>query len=80
MFVGSEEGGAAAGYIEAHKIGVPLGPNDRDGRLSKQALRIPTATGVVYYDRAGDYCNVHASGVETARVLASLERALERLA
>jgi hypothetical protein len=68
-----------AGYIDAGKIGMPLGPNDRDGRLSKQALRIPTATGVVYYDRAGDYCNVHASGIDPARVLASLERAFERL-
>jgi hypothetical protein len=67
------------GYMDARKIGMPLGPNDRDSRLSKQALRIPTATGAVYYDRAGDYCNVHASGVDAARVLAALERALGRL-
>jgi hypothetical protein len=68
-----------AGYIAARKIGMPLGPNDRDGRLSKQALRIPTATGAVYYDRAGDYCKVHASGIDAARALASLDQALGRL-
>jgi len=54
-----------AGYIDARKIGMPL--------------RIPTATGAVYYDRAGDYCKVHASGIDSARVLASLDQALGRL-
>jgi hypothetical protein len=76
----SEKTGTAlpAGAIDPAKVGTPLTPHDRDPRLSKQALRIPSASGAVYYDHKGEYCLVHAVGVDDARTLASLQDALDR--
>lgn len=68
-----------AGSLDPRTAGATLTARDRDPRLSKQALRIPTASGAVYYDHSGDYCNVHAAGIDNARTVTALEAALDRL-
>lgn len=76
----SEKTGTAlpADAIDPAKVGTPLTPHDRDPRLSKQALRIPSTSGAVYYEHKGEYCFVHAAGVDNARTLAGLQDALDR--
>jgi hypothetical protein len=77
----SETRGTAlpAGSIDPRAVGIALTPRDRDPRLSKQALRIATANGAVYYDHSGEYCYVHAAGgVDNARTLAGLQIAFDR--
>jgi hypothetical protein len=77
----SEKTGAAmpASAIDPAIVGTALTPQDRDPRLSKQALRIRSASGAVYYDHKEEHCLVHAVGVDNARTLASLQDALDRL-
>jgi hypothetical protein len=76
----SETRGTAlpAGSIDPRAVGMALTPRDRDPRLSKQALRIATANGAVYYDHSGEYCYVHGGGVDNARTIAGLQIAFDR--
>jgi hypothetical protein len=67
------------GAIDPRTAGTPLTSRDRLARLSNKAVRLPTASGDVYYDYNETYCYAHASGVDRARTIAGLEDELKRL-
>jgi hypothetical protein len=77
--VGKNEYSDAVGSIDPRKAGTSLTSRDRLDRLSRKAVRIPTASGNVYYDYSDTYCYAHASGVDRARTIALLESELKRL-
>ncbi len=65
--------------IDPNLTGTFVPEENRDPRLSAQALRIPTQTGAVFYDLDDTYCYVHASGIDAASVTVRLQEAVSTL-
>jgi len=69
----------AADSIDPRVVGHPVDPKARDLRLSPRAVRVPTATGAVYFDHHAKACEIFASDLDAVRATRQVQEALDGL-
>ena len=67
------------GSTDPRLVGQTVGSQVRDPRLSPQAVRVPTASGEVYFDHHAKACEVFATGIDAADVVTKIQNAVTEM-